>query len=216
MDMEYALWQLCRVLATEKTSRSHAQALEQILMRLTIAPQTGVLQRRLKEIKTLLSKMRHLTVHLLEKPQDPKALSHLLVHIMELRSLLIKELGLTLDKLEQRLKNMETPQDPLHYNSLMTAHNSLTFIGTLAAINKQFISLAALCDLFLAEALEDIADVKPLIPKMVSILGLLLGHKNNLPDLNNLPHQELTEELLGRLKQTYNLKILQKAFKRVF
>lgn len=216
MEMEYALWQLCRMLTTEKTSRNHVQTLEQILMRLTIAPQTGVLQRRLTEIKTALSKMRHLGLHLLAKPQDTKALAHLLIHIMELRSLLIKELVFTLDKLEKRLKNMDMPIHPLNHGSLISAHNSLTFVGTLASLDKQFIALAAFCDLLLIEALDDIVDVQPLIPKIVSILALFIDHKNNLPKFAEMPHQELMDELLGKLKQTYNLKVLHNAFKRAF
>lgn len=216
MEMEYALWQLCQVLAKEKTTSSQVQTLEQLLMRLTLAPQTGILQRRLTEVKTSLSKLRTLSLHLLDEPQDTKTLSHLLVNVMELRSILLKELMHTLEKLEQRLKHLEIPIHPLNHGSLRSAHNSLTFIGTLAALDKQFLTLAGLCDLLIAEALEDMNDVKPLIPKMVTILGLFIEHKTKLPETPDLPHQQLTEELLGKLRQTYNLKLLQKAFKRVF
>lgn len=214
MEIEYALWQLCRRLATEKTSSSHVQAIEQLLMRLTIAPQTGVLQRKLNEIKMSLSKMRHLALHVISKPQNTKVLSHLLIQIMELRSMLIKELSFALDKLEQRLKNLDMPIHPLNHGSLHSAHNSLTFVGTLAALDKQFISLAALCDLLLVEAMDDISDVQPLIPKIVTILGIFIDHKSKLPETPDLPHQQLMEELLDKLRQKYNLKLLQKAFKR--
>lgn len=216
MDMEYALWQLCQKLAKEKTTAGHVQTLENLLMRLMLAPQTGVLQRRLNDIKTSLSKMRHLTLQLLKNPEDTKSLSHLLVHVLELRTLLIKELLYTLDKLELRLRNLEMPVHPLNHGSLTSAHNSLTFAGTLVALDKQFLTLAALCDLLLAEAMDDTADVQPLIPKIVTILGLFIDHKNKLPEAPDLPHQKLMEEFLGKLRQTYNLKLLQKTFKRVF
>ena len=216
MEMEYALWQLCRRLATEKTSSNHTQAIEQVLMRLTIAPQTGILQRRLAEIKVILSKMRHLTVHILAHPEDTSPLSKLLIHSMELRTLLIKELAFSLEKLQQRLVTLEIPVHPLNHGSQLSIHNSLTFVGTLAALDKQFISLAALCDLLLVDALEDITDVQTLIPRVVTILGILIDHKNKLPEISEVPRHQLMDEFMGKLRQSYDIKLLQKALKRAF